>query len=144
MSLVDYFEGLSNVPPGSTETKQEIDARLGQGQFRARILRRWDGACAISGIRHLSVVRASHIRPWSRCRNEHERLDPANGPPLIPNYDVLFDRGFITFSDTGAMVVSRRLSDPERRKLALPRNLRRHLRDDEIEFMKFHRQHIFQ
>ena len=48
---------------------------------------------------------ASHIKPWSSSSNV-ERLDPFNGLILTPNLDRAFDRGFITFDEDGAILVS--------------------------------------
>jgi predicted restriction endonuclease len=142
-NLLDYVEGLTPIPPGSTETRQEIQARLGQGKFRDRVLKRWGGACAISGIRNRDVIRASHIQPWKKCETEDDRLKPENGLPLIPNYDTLFDCGLICFTDTGKILVSRKLSASERRKLGLPARLSRELRGEECRFMQFHREKVF-
>lgn len=35
-----------------------------------------------------------------------ERLDGNNGLLLSPNIDLLFDRGYISFSDNGAILIS--------------------------------------
>jgi hypothetical protein len=49
---------------------------------------------------------ASHIKPWRSCETATERLDGANGLMLTPDVDRLFDRGMISFSDDGAVLVS--------------------------------------
>jgi predicted restriction endonuclease len=48
---------------------------------------------------------ASHIRPWRDSSNE-QRLDGENGLLLTPTVDHLFDKGFISFEDTGRVIVS--------------------------------------
>ena len=48
---------------------------------------------------------ASHTKPWRDSSNE-ERLDPENGFMLTPTIDHLFDRGFISFSDNGELIIS--------------------------------------
>ncbi|MDR5727945.1 MAG: EVE domain-containing protein [Terriglobia bacterium] len=50
----------------ATKRKQYIDARRGQGQFRRDLMRRWNGACAVTGIKFGAVLRASHIKPVRR------------------------------------------------------------------------------
>jgi predicted restriction endonuclease len=40
---------------------------------------------------------ASHIKPWAKC-DGNEKVDVYNGFLLSPNFDRLFDQGFITFS----------------------------------------------
>ena len=42
-----------------------IEARLGQGQFRAGVIERWRGSCAVTGCTLLELLRASHIKPWT-------------------------------------------------------------------------------
>jgi hypothetical protein len=48
---------------------------------------------------------ASHCKPWRDASNE-ERLDGENGLLLTPSIDHLFDRGFIGFEDSGALIIS--------------------------------------
>ena len=48
---------------------------------------------------------ASHIRPW-RDSNNQQRLDGENGLLLTPTVDHLFDKGFISFEDTGQLIVA--------------------------------------
>jgi hypothetical protein len=87
----------------------------------------------------------SHIKPWRECTNE-ERLEGANGLLLTPSADHLFGRGFISFDDTGEVVVSpvadlvslqRMGLDPERPPRPLPLN------SDQRHFLAHHRREIF-
>jgi putative restriction endonuclease len=87
-----------------TDRLSVIKARVGQGEFRDRLLRRWRG-CAVTGIEAPELLRASHIKPWRMSTNV-ERLHEFNGLMLLPQYDHLFDRGYITFDDTGHLVPS--------------------------------------
>jgi len=50
-------------------------------------------------------LRASHCKPWRDSTNA-ERLDRNNGLMLTPSIDHLFDRGFISFEDSGRVLVS--------------------------------------
>src|SRR3546814_13465214 len=54
-------------------------------------------------------LRASHIKPWAKCASGDERVDGNNGLLLSPTADHLFDRGWITFDDDGALVRSAQL-----------------------------------
>jgi hypothetical protein len=91
-----------------TERKAVIKSRLGQGVFRELLIQKW-GACSVTGMNFIPMLRASHIKPWCVSSNE-ERLDPENGLLLIPNLDVAFDRGFISFNDCGEILISTELS----------------------------------
>ena len=85
---------------GETSRKAMIDARLGQGRFRADLIERWNGACAVTRCRLRDILKASHIKPW-KISNNRERLDPSNGLLLIANIDALFDSGLVTFDNNG-------------------------------------------
>jgi hypothetical protein len=115
-----------------------VNARLGQGGFRDDLLRRWKGACAVTGCRVGGVLRASHIKPWKRSTNR-ERLDPANGLLLTANIDALFDAGLVTFDENGKMIVSASIGKDERKRLGLPRNLVRAPDRSERAYMSEHR-----
>lgn len=48
---------------------------------------------------------ASYIQPWRDSSNE-QRLDGGNGLLLTPTVDHLFDKGCISFENTGQLIVS--------------------------------------
>ena len=75
---------------GETEKERLIAARLGQGKFRSDLLNRWQNSCAVTGSTTLAAIRASHCKPWRLATNA-ERLDSANGLPLVATLDALFD-----------------------------------------------------
>ena len=87
-----------------TTKKALMDARVGQGFFRNSLLK-LHKSCPITGVSNPALLVASHIKAWKNGTNE-ERLDPHNGLLLAPHIDKLFDRGFISFSDSGEMLVS--------------------------------------
>jgi putative restriction endonuclease len=61
--------------------------------------------CRITHVDNPTHLRASHCKPWRDSNNE-ERLDGENGLLLTPTIDHLFDRGFISFENTGRLIVS--------------------------------------
>ncbi len=81
-----------------------VQARLGQGIFRANV-RQVERACRITKVERLEHLIASHTKPWRDSSND-ERLDGENGLLLTPTFDHLFDRGFISFENRGAVIVS--------------------------------------
>jgi hypothetical protein len=86
-----------------TQKEQLIQARIGQGLFRDRLLELWNGRCSVTACEIRPVLRASHIKPW-RAADNFERLDRFNGLLLVANIDALFDRFMISFSDAGDML----------------------------------------
>src|SRR5206468_11653267 len=78
--------------------------RVGQGLFR-RNLAHFENHCRITGVTYQAHLFASHIKPWRESTNE-ERLNGENGLLLTPSIDHLFDRGCISFENTGKLIIS--------------------------------------
>lgn len=98
-SLIQDLAQLDKEQVDETTRKRLIDARLGQGNFRERLIEYWMG-CAVTGLTLVNILRASHIKPWHLSSN-FERLDAFNGLLLSPNMDALFDQGYISFTKQG-------------------------------------------
>lgn len=101
-----------------TERAELIKSRLGQGKFRAGLMKLRRDKCYVTGITNPNLLRASHIKPWRDSTNT-ERLDPNNGLLLTPLYDHLFDQGLITFANDGTMLISPSLSAENRKALGI-------------------------
>lgn len=93
---------------GDPERIQLTKSRRGQGIFKANV-RLIENRCRITGVTNIRHLRASHIKPWSASTKE-EKLDGFNGLLLSPHVDHLFDRGFISFKNTGELLVSDQLN----------------------------------
>jgi HNH endonuclease len=87
-----------------TEREALIVARRGQGLFKERVME-IETRCRITGVTNPIHLRASHCKPWRDSDNQ-ERLNGENGLLLTPTIDHLFDRGFISFEDSGVLIVS--------------------------------------
>jgi putative restriction endonuclease len=81
-----------------TEQEPIVVSRPRQGNFRKNVIRLW-GSCSVTGLQNVSLLRASHLKPWKDSDNK-ERLTPSNGLLLIPDYDFLFDREAISLLKT--------------------------------------------
>lgn len=136
------LQELIQAPVIETTRAALIDARLGQGRFRRELMRRWGGACAVTGCKVGAVLRASHCKPW-RSSDHCERLDSNNGLVLSANLDALFDAGLISFDHAGDMLVSRVLAVEERRALGLPARLLRVPGARLAVYLAYHRDHVF-
>ena len=100
-----------------SSTKESlIQARRGQGRFRANVLA-IDQSCRLTGVSNPSLLIASHIKPWRLCQTSGERLDGMNGLMLTPDADLLFDRGFISFKNDGDVLVSKRIDREDLNRL---------------------------
>lgn len=103
----------------STEARREITARIGQGKFRAALIR-LHGGCSVTGITTPEVLRAAHIQRWADCAEmPYARRDPDNGLLLTANLDALFEVGLIAFDDEGRILISSRLDADEQAALGI-------------------------
>lgn len=121
-----------------TEREAIVKARIGQGKFRNNLVDYWHG-CSISAFSHYDILIASHIKPW-RVANNQQRLDIFNGLLLLPNYDRLFDKGYISFDDNGRIIYSRYINETDKSILKMDDNL--HLikvEDAHKPYLKYHR-----
>ncbi|MDG0789962.1 HNH endonuclease [Cohnella ginsengisoli] len=124
-----------------TERESKIKARVGQIKYRSALIAMWQ-KCSVTGFQNVELLRASHIKPWRDCDNV-ERLDPNNGLLLIPNLDLLFDRGYISFDGDGRILISSLLSIDSRRKMGLHSNMNVILNERQKKYMMYHVEEIF-
>lgn len=125
----------------ATEKQQLVKARIGQGQFREQLLSYW-GKCSLTGCEVQGVLRASHIKPWRVCTNK-ERLDVFNGLLLSPNMDVLFDKGLISFENSGSIRISSQLTEDAMKTLGCNLDMRISMRPEHAKYMAYHRENQF-
>ncbi len=123
-----------------TEKEHLVKARLGQGRFRESLIDYWKGCCC-TGCKDLSMLRASHIKPWRLCNNE-ERLDIFNGLLLAPNFDQAFDNGLITFDVEGKIILSDALNKEDSDRLGIYKNYWIELNPKHELYMQFHREYV--
>lgn len=150
--LVDAMQVAFNVPvlqmpEDSTDGKAtsrltNINARIGQGQFRDALMGKWGHRCAVTELSCSELLRASHVKPWVSS-TDYERTDPNNGLLLAAHLDALFDKGLISFNDGGEMMLSSRLKAGDLRHLRLPAPLRRSPDSALRKYLCHHREQLF-
>lgn len=126
-----------------TERAALVRARRGQGLFRDNV-RTIERACRISRVERMEHLIASHIQPWRDSSNE-QRLDGENGLLLTPTIDHLFDKGFISFEDSGQLIVSP-VSDPiSLQRMGIDRNAGVNVgafSQGQRHYLEFHRENV--
>lgn len=86
----------------ATQKLALVMSRRGQGRYRQNLVQ-YEPVCRVTGLADQRFLIASHMKPWSQS-TDFEKLDGNNGLLLSPHVDRLFDRGFISFADNGAML----------------------------------------
>ena len=119
-----------------------INARIGQGVFRDWLIDYWS-KCSLTSCDKIDVLIASHIKPWKDCDNQ-EAIDVYNGLLLTPNVDKLFDKGLISFSDNGEIIISSQLNDKNLIVLGIQKNMKLNkIQNEHLKYLSYHRTRIF-
>jgi hypothetical protein len=128
---------------GDLEKIQMTKSRRGQGIFKANV-RLIENHCRITGVSNIKHLRASHIKPWAASDND-EKLDGYNGLLLSPHVDHLFDRGFISFNDTGGILVSKELNPTilDQWSIHASQNVGE-FKSGQRPYLEYHREIVFQ
>ncbi len=136
---------LNNTEIDETEQDATVKARRGQGRYRKNLLG-FEKSCRITGVTDQRLLRASHIKPWRSCANNHERLDGNNGLLLTPHIDHLFDQGYITFNDQGDLLVSSRIDPNQLSRIGISSNPSVNVgtfTSEQKFYLKFHRAEVY-
>lgn len=135
----DVQQILQDKTMNETEKSIMVNTRMGQGTFRNQLVNMWQG-CAVTGYKNTHMLVASHIKPWRDSSNQ-ERLDKFNGLLLLANLDKAFDLGFISFADTGLVMISCQLEAPE--VLGLREGMAFAVQHAHKEYLDYHRGVLF-
>jgi putative restriction endonuclease len=128
---------------GDPEKIQLTKSRRGQGIFKANV-RLVEDHCRVTGVTNIKHLRASHIKPWSVSSKE-EKLDGFNGLLLSPHVDHLFDRGFISFKNSGDLLVSKELNPIVLYQWSISNSSNvGSFRANQSRYLEFHRDVVFQ
>lgn len=131
-----------------TQRTSLIQARFGQGRFRADVLEQ-EPRCRLTGISNPRHLIASHIHPW-READDNDRLNRYNGLMLTPNADHLFDRGYISFDTdergNGQLLIAPRADNAAMKKMGLQTEAPvavGSFNEEQQRFLAMHRDKIF-
>lgn len=135
----DLSEILSEDKVPETDKISAVKTRLGQGTFRQQLIGYWNG-CAVTRYPDTALLVASHIKPW-RNSSDEERLNLYNGLLLLPSLDTVFDKGFITFEESGKIKVSEQLEMPD--LFGISEGMKVALDKQHQDYLAFHREQVF-
>lgn len=128
----------------ATEREVIVKARIGQGLYREKLLKKYFDGCIITHVNMPDLLIASHIKPWS-VSNNSERTSGENGFILSATYDRLFDRGLISFENNGKIMLSSIITNDNAKKLELESGRTYDIKFNPgmKDFLEYHRDIIF-
>lgn len=129
---------------GITEKLSTVKSRIGQGEYRKKLLEKYDNMCIVTNINMPKLLIASHIKPWCICNN-NERIDCENGLLLCVHIDKLFDSGLITFNNNGKLRVSSLIGEENKKRLQISTDIYVDLKGTSrlYDYMDYHRDVLF-
>lgn len=133
-------EKLSDITGDEREAIVKI--RINQDKFRESLIKKYNGKCCLCGVDYLSMLVASHIKPWAKS-DKYEKLDIENGLLLCPNHDKLFDSGLISFDSKGKIMISSKLDKNNQIFLNVNNDYEIKMTDENASYIKYHRDNIF-
>jgi putative restriction endonuclease len=128
---------------GPIEKETLIRARRGHGRYR-QDLEKVETGCRLTGLIDRRHLRASHIKPWC-VSNDDEKLDRNNGLLLSPHVEHLFDRGYISFTDEGELLVSKFVNPVVLSDWGLRTSIKtKAFSANQCVYLNYHRRHVFE
>ena len=101
--VADLLPGFELLADDARERIEVMQAqRQGQGTFRLRLLRAYEGQCAVTGEHAVPVLEAAHIQPYLGPASNH----PQNGLVLRSDLHRLYDGGYVTVTPDLRLEVS--------------------------------------
>ena len=138
---VPEIENLDTDKIYCTEREAIFKARIGQSEFRDKLIKKYK-KCCLCGIENKELLIASHLKPW-RKSNDKEKLDINNGLLLCPTHDKLIDKGLITFSENGDIIISELLTDNDKKSVNVNKTMKIKVNDKNRDYINYHRENIF-
>ncbi|MBU2946533.1 HNH endonuclease [Zobellia uliginosa] len=109
--LIEKFQNKTNENsvlekfPEGKEIDTIVKKRVNQSFFRSTILSSYNSKCCITGLSIPDFLVASHIKPWSK--DKENRINPHNGLCLNSIHDRAFDKGYITVTPEFKIKISK-------------------------------------
>jgi hypothetical protein len=123
----------------------EQKQRIGQKLFRELLLSKYpDRKCALCDVYSPEHLIANHIKPFRHC-DVNEAIDPNNGLLLCPDHNHLMDRGYLTFSENGVVILSNSLNKNLISEFRLNSLLSKRYYFDKktFEYINYHKDKVF-
>ena len=143
-------EKLNNETISLTTSERDaiVKIRYGQSGFREALIKEDREKCWMSGIEGSRLLIASHIKPWSHCKDDIESRGQRNNGLLLSSlWDAAFDAGLISFDQDWQVIASSELTQSAKQALSLDqfKVLPKQFRNPErMKFLTYHRTVVFE
>jgi len=114
--------------------------RIGHSEYREDLIKYYE-KCQICGIQNKDLLVSSHIKDFSESEN-YEARDLYNGFLLCKGHDGLFDKGLISFTDEGNVMISRKLSKQDL-DIIKPETIKINILDAQKKYLEWNRANRF-
>ncbi len=140
--LISGTKKSSDIVSAPLQDERGEAARKGQEKYREQIFDRYS-YCVVTHVTDPNLLIACHIKEYAKC-NQVEMYDKYNGLTMTPTIHTLFDTGYLTFDETGNMVLSDFFRNNDRRCLNLMgRTIRINLDNEMLPYLKWHNENTF-
>lgn len=83
-----------------------VKTRTVQGEFRSGLLLKTPHICPVCGFSYRDFLIASHIKPYAKCEDTYDAMNPNNGLLMCPVCDKLFESAnYITIEPSTGHVI---------------------------------------
>ena len=137
----DDFTTNQEVEKAEKKSKENIRNHQKQRDYRLSLFEKMP-SCIFTLVSDDRVLQACHIKPFRSC-DDDEGYDVINGITMTPTYHYLFDIGFISFNENNELLISPYLSNMNRKRLCLNEYVKYTLQSGCENYLKFHRENIF-
>ena len=150
MQMIDYpyKKIITDMIPRTGIPCEREETKTLQTFYKDTLFHEFEHCCPLCGIDLPHMLIASHIKPFRDCAHIYECSDYHNGLLLCRNHDYLFDQGYISFQDDGAIMISEELAEKENLESAYMIHAddilqKAYLDETRRMFLDYHRSHIF-
>ena len=133
----------ASVPAARPLKNEKGDAaRKGQEKYREQVFNRYS-YCVVTHVTDPNLLIACHIKGYAYC-NPLEQYDKFNWLTMTPTIHTLFDLGYLTFDETGKMILSDFFRNNDRRCLNLyGKTIMVPLAKEMLPYLRWHNENTF-
>lgn len=116
-------------------------ARKGQDKYKQEVFNLYS-YCVVTKVTDPNLLIACHIKDYHKCPPK-EQYDKFNGLTMTPTIHALFDLGYLTFNNSGDMILSDFFRNMDRKNLHLNGVVRIPIWEESKKYLEWHNENVF-